>query len=1154
VRITDIRIDGFGVWNTISVDELSPGITLFYGPNEAGKTTLMQFTRAVLYGFSAERRRLYLPPVFGGVPGGMLRVENHNGGFIIERRESEKAPDGDGRLIVTADNGSRQGQHLLNVLVSGIDESIFNNVFAVGIRELQELATLNDTQAAEQLYNMASGVDRVSLVDVMRRLRSSCHGIWSPEQPADWSKLAKQRNTLQTEIHTLQRQTDRWGDLATQRRALIEEISQFEQRILQAEGDARTVEIADQVREPWEKRQEVEQQLEAIGSPEELPEGCISQIDEINLQIEQQREMLLPQKKRRRAIRRDLASQPINRALWDQSCRIEAVCEHGPWIASLDEEIRRLREEVARSEDEMLKHEDSASTQAIPNSGSTVVSSQLLQQIHPAAQGLREAVRKRSIARKVQKKSRQDVDEASADLKDELGRSVENFDELLEETAGLAKTLQRRTKIGSRLEAMQRERVEFDEEYQEIVDDQLQNVRVMAAIGGLFIFGFVLALTGMFGWKIMPMSLELCWGTAILGGVCVALSVMWKVVLERTAQEELDDCLERHDRIDDEIEAIVRDRNELDALLPEGRGTLASRLASAEKELKELEEMAPLQQERQQALKRKHHTGRHASGADDELRDARRRWKRALRDAGLPGTLTPKHVRQLGVHQQKRSDIEGLLEQQLARIEKLSGERAALVQRLTSISSDIGLNSASSDPQIQLSQLATALAGQREMVRARRELQKEEKLLKRGLSRGLQKLRRLDRARESIFAEARVTDEAELRNRAAAIEEQTQLDEQHRLLAAQIRRLIGEHCSEEDVGEEIQESSQEELKRRARTLAASLRDYQTHLAQLHQRHGEINQEMKSLAEDRRLAAARFELGCVETKLAAAIEKYRTSAATLRLLEDIRETYEVERQPETLGEASLFLERLTAGKYSRIWTPLGKNELRVDDQDGQPVPLDVLSRGTREAVFLSLRLALVAAYGRRGVNVPMILDDVLVNLDRARAEAAVEILCDFANEGRQLLFFTCHQHMKEMFVAASVDTRVLPAHRTPGVHVAPLLEQHPLVTAPEEEPESVEEEIAEEPAEVEPAEVEAVEEIVPEEIEEEPQVEIEVLSVAMPLDQETIVEVPDPVEEEVEEEPVVSELDDSEAFDDDFWWWSRSADLAVPAGLKSRERD
>ncbi len=61
------RLDG------LRLDPLGEQLTVFYGPNEAGKTTLLQFIRSVLYGFSAERRR-YLPPVHGGQPGGSLWV------------------------------------------------------------------------------------------------------------------------------------------------------------------------------------------------------------------------------------------------------------------------------------------------------------------------------------------------------------------------------------------------------------------------------------------------------------------------------------------------------------------------------------------------------------------------------------------------------------------------------------------------------------------------------------------------------------------------------------------------------------------------------------------------------------------------------------------------------------------------------------------------------------------------------------------------------------------------------------------------------------------------------------------------------------------------------------------------------------------------
>jgi uncharacterized protein YhaN len=59
MRITETHIDGFGVWNDLKLSGLSPQLTAIYGANEAGKTTLMQFVRTVLYGVSPKRRSRY---------------------------------------------------------------------------------------------------------------------------------------------------------------------------------------------------------------------------------------------------------------------------------------------------------------------------------------------------------------------------------------------------------------------------------------------------------------------------------------------------------------------------------------------------------------------------------------------------------------------------------------------------------------------------------------------------------------------------------------------------------------------------------------------------------------------------------------------------------------------------------------------------------------------------------------------------------------------------------------------------------------------------------------------------------------------------------------------------------------------------------------
>src|SRR5690349_16911598 len=135
MRIEAIEVDGFGVWSDVSVPELSPEITVVYGRNEAGKTTLMQFVRAMLYGFSADRTDRYLPPVRGGKGGGRLRLTSPTGDYTLQRL-AENVGDVSTRGIFSLHDGhgARQPESLLDSLMAGVDESIYQNVFAVGLR------------------------------------------------------------------------------------------------------------------------------------------------------------------------------------------------------------------------------------------------------------------------------------------------------------------------------------------------------------------------------------------------------------------------------------------------------------------------------------------------------------------------------------------------------------------------------------------------------------------------------------------------------------------------------------------------------------------------------------------------------------------------------------------------------------------------------------------------------------------------------------------------------------------------------------------------------------------------------------------------------------------------------------------------------------
>ncbi len=249
---------------------------------------------------------------------------------------------------------------------------------------------------------------------------------------------------------------------------------------------------------------------------------------------------------------------------------------------------------------------------------------------------------------------------------------------------------------------------------------------------------------------------------------------------------------------------------------------------------------------------------------------------------------------------------------------------------------------------------------------------------------------------------------------------------------SRIQAIIGGNVPYETVARLLENpSAATELEKRWEVISQHIGQTEQRVAQLLERQGETQQEMKTIAGDRRLLEIKTELAVLDRQLELTAEHWRTLGITSSMLNRVCEVYETERQPETLREASVFLKQLTDGKYRRVWTPLGKNALRVENDKGQDLPIEVLSRGTREAVFIALRLSLAAAYSRRGVMLPLVLDDVLVNFDSERAKLAAKVLRDFSQLGHQTIFFTCHEHIMRMFHDIDVEVRVLPTQGKPG---------------------------------------------------------------------------------------------------------------------------
>jgi uncharacterized protein YhaN len=75
----------------------------------------------------------------------------------------------------------------------------------------------------------------------------------------------------------------------------------------------------------------------------------------------------------------------------------------------------------------------------------------------------------------------------------------------------------------------------------------------------------------------------------------------------------------------------------------------------------------------------------------------------------------------------------------------------------------------------------------------------------------------------------------------------------------------------------------------------------------------------------------------------------------------------------------------------------------------------MSSGTRDQLFLALRLANLDKRLVSAEPMPFIVDDILVNFDDERARATLEVLAGLG-ERNQVLLFTHHERIREYAVA------------------------------------------------------------------------------------------------------------------------------------------
>ncbi|MCA9030343.1 MAG: AAA family ATPase, partial [Planctomycetaceae bacterium] len=387
-----------------------------------------------------------------------------------------------------------------------------------------------------------------------------------------------------------------------------------------------------------------------------------------------------------------------------------------------------------------------------------------------------------------------------------------------------------------------------------------------------------------------------------------------------------------------------------------------------------------------------------------------------LRDAGLPTdwslTTADKVLRELA---ECRSDLQHLqlLTKELDAARKSVAEFRERVTHITNLIVD---ESSPTGAEIETASATVleALAAELHAAHDAKELLQQQKANANDASR---RLIDFQESRESIQQElheliqsSALPDDVDLTALFSEFQQRRTHEQEISNLTIELRQIVPDLAVAE---EELQSESEESLAQQCEETSRQIDELERQIHEGVERLGGLRRQIESWTTENPADRIAGHLESVRTEFASAAENWAALTLAEELLHRVMSRFEKNHQPRLKESVSNWLSKLTNGRYRRIVQTMDEpNVLRVQDAQGNEKLPSQLSTGTREQLFLAIRLAYIEDYSSRHEPLPIVLDDVLVNFDEDRARETLKFLQDLSADC-QVLLLTCHRRTIEL---------------------------------------------------------------------------------------------------------------------------------------------
>ena len=1031
MKIREIYIDGFGQFAGRKFGPLDRPVTVFFGPNEAGKSTLLEFIRTVLFGFRP--RKSNYPPLAGGRHGGSVTLVSQDGHrSIVSRLKGDRS----GKVTLKSDTGAPQDETLLAQMLGNNSRDVFEQVFAFTLDELHSSELLKDANVNNQIYSAGMGV--TSLPNVMKSIGDERRTLFL--KGGHKQKIYNVHKVLQDidgKLREIEENAGRYGDLFTRQQQVeteLESLAACRREIRSRLDHQKRLQSAW---DPWNDMVSIQQEIASLPDIDNFPVDGISRMETLEERVSN--------------ARREYEHAEAGVAEAEGAAEIqvehEAILQHSSAIRRLQEGrtdfnglIKDLPERWAE-----LRERERTLAETLRDLGQDWNETRLdefdfsiavRQEIGEHREMRRDVSDVLSRHRSFHDQNELSLEEAIA-AEERADRELQSFNgpSLDTKQIRLCRNLIRTTR--SRVNELDRQRQyalnlqsQLDSlERMELPPGGADRSRAVAAVS--LAVGIALVVGGA-GFGGMALYIGIAAAVA-LGGLAIYLFMSGKTSLAGTGESPLaspireslrrahTDMQSLHSRMMQEAAPLELEKIDESSILAAEE--------SVDKEERRLHEWTRLSEAvvtaKELTSQRRTRVEGSAAAVEDverQLVSAQSEWQHWLKSRGLLDTYTPETadvlqkqielgrswLGEVRIWQQRIKDIENDIARHVADVEPLAAAYDVTFDR-----NDARAVVAAADRLVELYEEV------RESERSRTSAQKELEAAKRRLQERRGELQQARDELERLFRSGGAGNAEEFRVRAKQTEKRAELDSNAWTALDQLQRLSGPGEPLKSLKTDLQSTDLQTITGEIASLEEEQASVGAQHDELLTKRGSIQAELDNLEGEEESSRLRMQRNILLEQLRGHAHEWSRLTLAHNLLREARGKFERERQPQVVRHAQKVFAAITEGRYRQVYAPLGEQTISVMDADRRSKQPSELSRGTREQLFLALRFGLIRELGQRTEPLPVIVDEVLVNFDPARALRAAVAFTELSDTN-QVLVFTCHPTVVKMFCDASSE--------------------------------------------------------------------------------------------------------------------------------------